>query len=156
MNQWYDCVPLRGHNSLSSKRLRGEKSFFIMVTTTSISRQMRARQSQSVNGSRGAVPHLSTEQRELLKSVLSHKTPDDCFAPDHRLTIRKIASSCETIDRPEQVLIAFKNSLDDAANNLRIPFSPERNTLLTGLVTAFIEEMYSSAPVTRDSACQGQ
>jgi hypothetical protein len=117
---------------------------------------MRTAQTHSVDGSRGLPPHLPAEQQELLLTALSQKVADDCFAPDPRSTIRQIASSWGVTERPEQVLIAFKNSLDDVANNLRIPFSPERNTLLTGLVTAFIEEMYASAPVARDSACRGK
>jgi hypothetical protein len=117
---------------------------------------MRTTPQHSVDASRGIPPHLSSEQHQLLLAALSEKVADDCFAPDPRSTLRKIASSCEPTERPEQVLIAFKNSLDDVANNLRIPFSPERNTLLTGLVTAFIEEMYSSAPLARDSACRGK
>src|SRR5688500_6324329 len=117
---------------------------------------MRTAQTHSVETSRGISPHLSPEQHELLTAALSQKIADDCFAADSRSTIRRIVSSCPPTERPEQVLIAFKNSLDDAANNLRIPFSPERNTLLTGLVTAFIEEMYASAPVVRDSACRGK
>ena len=117
---------------------------------------MRTAQTNSIDGSRGIPPHLSAEQHELLRSALSQRVADDCFAPDPRSTLRQIASSCAPTDRPEQVLVAFKNSLYDAATNLRIPFSPERNTLLTGLVSAFIEEIYASAPVTRDSACRGK
>ena len=113
-------------------------------------------QHQSADASRTALPHLSTEQDQLLSAVLSQRIPDDCSAPDSRSALRKIVSSCPPTERPEQVLIAFKNSLDDVANDLRIPYSPERNTLLTGLVTAFIEEMYGSAPVVRDSACRGK
>jgi hypothetical protein len=117
---------------------------------------MPTSQNHSIDGSRGIPPHLSADQQELLLAALSQKVADDCFASDPRPTIRQIASTCEPTERPEQVLIAFKNSLDDVANNLRIPFSPERNTLLTGLVTAFIEEMYSSASAVRDSACRGK
>jgi hypothetical protein len=117
---------------------------------------MRTAQTYSEDASRGTSPHLSREQHELLLAALSQKIADDCFAADSRSTIRRIVSSCPPLERPEQVLIAFKNSLDDVANNLRIPFSAERNTLLTGLVTAFIEEMYASAPAIRDSACRGK
>jgi hypothetical protein len=117
---------------------------------------MRTAQSQSVDPSRGIPPHLSEEQHQLLLGALSQKVADDCFAPDPRSTIRQIATACGPSDRPEQILIAFKNSLDDVANNLRIPFSPERNSLLNGLVSAFIEELYSSAPGARDSACRGK
>jgi hypothetical protein len=88
--------------------------------------------------------------------VLSQRIPDDCATPDPRPAIRRIVSGCAETERPEEALIAFKNSLDEVANSLRIPFSPERSTLLTGLVTAFIEEMYASAPVARDSACRGK
>jgi len=117
---------------------------------------MRAAQSYAVDGSTSIPPHLSAEHHELLLAALSQRVADDCFVSDSRSTLRQIASSCGRAERPEQVLVAFKNSLDDVANGLRIPFSPERNTLLTGLVTAFIEEMYSSAPPIPDSTCRGK
>lgn len=113
-------------------------------------------QQHSADASRTDLAHLSTKHYELLSAVLSQRTPDDCSIPDSRPVIRKIVSSCAPAERPEQALVAFKKSLDDVANDLRIPLSAERNTLVTGLVTAFIEEMYSSALVVRDSACRGK
>jgi hypothetical protein len=117
---------------------------------------MRIAQTHSVDGSSPLAPHLSAQQHELLLAAFSQRAADDCFVPDTRSTIRQIVSSCEPTERPEQILLAFKNSLDHVANNLRIPFSPERSTLLTGLVSEFIEEMYASASVVRDSVCRGK
>lgn len=101
-------------------------------------------------------PHLTPEQDELLKCALGLKVPDDRANADPRPVIREIVSSCELADRPEQVLVAFKNSLDEVANSARIPFGPERSVRLSSLVSAFIEEMYASGPVIRDGACRGK
>jgi|SRR5688500_8253693 len=107
---------------------------------------------QKINGR----PHLTPEQHELLKSALGLKVPDDRSHADFRPVIREIVNGCESIEPPEQVLVAFKNSLDEVANVARIPLGPERNTRLSSLVSAFIEEMYARGPVLRDGACRGK
>lgn len=116
---------------------------------------MRTTQAQSSGQTNNGRPHLSPEQHDLLKTALGVKVPDDCL-PDPRPVIRKIVDTCGFAEKPEQILVAFKNSLDDVANAARIPFGPERNSRLTGLVSAFIEEMYSRGPVIRDGACRGK
>jgi hypothetical protein len=70
--------------------------------------------------------------------------------------MREIVNACEPAERPEQILVAFKNSLDEVANVARIPLGPERNSRLSTLVSAFIEEMYARGPVIRDGACRGK
>ena len=115
---------------------------------------MPTTQPQSAGTAKGR-PHLSPQQRDLLKSALAERIPDDCL-PDPRPVIREIVDACAPTGRPEQILVAFKNSLDEAATAARIPLGPERNDRLTGLVSAFIEEMYSRGPVSRDSACRGK
>jgi len=101
-------------------------------------------------------PHLTPEQHELLKSALGLKVPDDRSSADFRPVIREIVDGCESIEAPEQVLVAFKNSLDEVANGARIPLGPERNNRLSSLVSAFIQEMYERGPVNRDGACRGK
>jgi len=63
-----------------------------------------------------------------------------------RQVIREI---CASIDfhsqKPEQLLIAFKSSLNEAANDANIRPSPERNDLLAQFVSVFIEELYRVA-----------
>jgi hypothetical protein len=101
-------------------------------------------------------PHLTPEQHELLKGALGLKVPDDRSNADFRPVLREIINGCESIEPPEQVLVAFKNSLDEVANGARIPLGPERNVRLSSLVSAFIEEMYARQPVIRDGACRGK
>lgn len=116
---------------------------------------MSPTQVESPSSANKGRPHLSPQQHELLKTALAVSVPDDCL-PDPRTAIREIVEACAPAESPEQVLVAFKNSLDEAANAARIPLGPERNDRLTGLVSAFIEEMYSHGPVSRDSACRGK
>lgn len=102
------------------------------------------------------LPHLSPHQHELLKSALGLKAPDDRSTADVRPAIREIVSTCAPAQRPEQVLVAFKNSLDEIARTARIPFGPERSVQLSSMVTVFIEEMYARGPAIRDGACRGK
>jgi hypothetical protein len=43
---------------------------------------------------------------------------------------------------PEDLLVAFKLALVDAANDVGITPGPDRNDFLSRLVTAYIEEFY--------------
>jgi hypothetical protein len=117
---------------------------------------MRTVQNHTPTPASNGRPHLTPEQHELLKSALGLRVPDDCSNADLRPVIREIVNTCEHVDRPEQTLVAFKNSLDEVANSSRIPFGPERTTRLSFLVSAFIEEMYARGPVIRDGACRGK
>lgn len=118
--------------------------------------KMRTAHDQPSVATSNGRPYLSPQQHELLKSALGLKTPDDRSTADFRPAIREMVSTCATVERPEQILVAFKNSLDDLANHARIPFGPERNVQLSSLVSAFIEEMYQRGPGIRDGACRGK
>ena len=48
----------------------------------------------------------------------------------------------ESAQRPEQLLIAFKAALTEAANEAKIAYGPPRTALLSRLVSVFIEELY--------------
>ena len=117
---------------------------------------MRTVQDYSSAATTSARPHLSPKQQELLKAALGLRIPDDRSNADLRPVIREIVNSCEHVERPEQILVAFKNSLDEVANSSRIPFSPELTTRLSFLVSTFIEEMYARGPGIRDGACRGK
>lgn len=43
---------------------------------------------------------------------------------------------------PEKLLVAFKASLIEAANDARLPYGAERSELLSRMVSVFIEELY--------------
>jgi len=71
-----------------------------------------------------------------------------------RAIIRQICSSPEKLTfAPEDFVIAFKLALTDAANDVGIRPGPERNDLLTRMVSVCIEEFFrqhspGSAPTT--------
>jgi len=69
---------------------------------------------------------VSAEQRSVLRQI--------CSAPERKHF------------EPEDFLIAFKLALVDAANDVGIRPSPERNDFLSRLVSVYIEEFYWSPP----------
>ena len=99
-----------------------------------------------------AVRQLLTDNlRKLVKSDASHSRPNGhTLTSAQRQAIREI---CSWIDfhsqKPEQLLIAFKASLNEAANDANIRHSPERNDLLAQFVSVFIEELYRVAAERR-------
>jgi hypothetical protein len=60
-----------------------------------------------------------------------------------RQAIRELCKSITgSTQRPEQLLIGFKEALSEAANDARIRPGPERTETLSRIVTVFIEELY--------------
>ena len=71
--------------------------------------------------------------------------------PEQRLALRQICSAPERMSfAPEDFLIAFKLALVDAANEVGIKPGPQRNDLLSRLVTVCIEEFYRG-PLSGDA-----
>jgi hypothetical protein len=88
-------------------------------------------------------PMLTSHQRELLKSALTSGPKSKFVTPGQRLAIRKICDTAGDLSkRPEQFLIAFKASLQDAANDAALRNGTERNALIDRFVSVFIEELY--------------
>src|SRR5437773_3124874 len=93
------------------------------------------------------VRQLSTDDlRKLVESAASSSRPKGrTLTSAQRQAIREICTATDyQSQRPEQLLIAFKASLNEAANNANIPPSPERNDLLALFVSVFIEELYGA------------
>ena len=91
-------------------------------------------------------PHL-----ELLRVVMRDGVSERSVTPEQRSALRHICSAPERMTfEPEDFLIAFKLALVDAANELGIKPGPERNDLLSRLVTVYIEEFFRS-PVSGDA-----
>jgi len=66
-----------------------------------------------------------------------------------RLALREICANPDLqTEKPEQLLISFKLSLTEAANDVSISPGPERTALLDQVLTIFIEELYVSPRVT--------
>jgi hypothetical protein len=91
----------------------------------------------------GSSPLLTDSQRKLFKSALgSGEVPKTITSPQ-RQAIRDICKGmCDQASRPEQLLVAFKGLLSQAANEAKIPLGVERNTLVDLLVSVFIQELY--------------
>ena len=85
---------------------------------------------------------LTSAQRELLRHALqSSKNGDGEFGRRH--AIREFCSvGRKTNQRPEQLVISFKESLVAAADEASLPYGPQRRELLARMVSIFIEELY--------------
>ena len=87
---------------------------------------------------------LPPSHQQLLRSVMG-VAPDGKVSAEQRAAIRRICSAPERHHyEPEDLLIAFKLALVDAANEVGIPPGSDRNDLLARLVTAYIEEFYGA------------
>jgi hypothetical protein len=112
-------------------------------------------QSIEMSDSHAARQVLTTNLlRKLLKSAASNgKSSSLTLTSAHRQAIREICTSTDYQSQtPERLLIAFKASLNEAANDANIRPSPERSELLDHVVSVFIEELYRVAADGRVSA----
>jgi hypothetical protein len=90
---------------------------------------------------------LPVSHQELLRKVLRGASDNVVVSSEQRAAIRQICSAPERHRfEPEDFLIAFKLAIVDAANDVGIPPSPDRNEFLARLVTVYIEEFYRSPP----------
>jgi hypothetical protein len=88
---------------------------------------------------------LTAAHREQLKYALIDVRPGMSVTPRQRAVLIEICSGPEQFDHtPEQLLVAFKDGLNDAADHAEIPHGSDRDDLLARLVTAFIEELFRS------------
>jgi hypothetical protein len=87
--------------------------------------------------------------REALKSALYDTREQPAVTPELVLAIRQLSFDARTRGQgPERSLVEFKLSLTEAANEIKFPLGPDRNKLLAGLVSTFIEELYRPATTT--------
>jgi len=94
---------------------------------------------------------LTSAQRDLLRHALQSgwKKADGDFA--RRQAIRELCSvGRDSKQRPEQMVIAFKESLVEAADEARLPYGPERREVLARMVSVFIEELYGFRIIKSD------
>jgi hypothetical protein len=84
---------------------------------------------------------LTDRHKALIRSTLSHRTEDSAISPEQRLAIREICVERMPITKPDAFLRAFVDALVDAANAEGMPYGAERDTLLSQLVSAFVDEL---------------
>jgi hypothetical protein len=86
---------------------------------------------------------LPSTQVQALVRLLRSSGARRGVSAEQRTVIREICLAAERGHyAPEDFLIAFKLALVEAATAANIPPGPERNDLLAGLVTIYIEEFY--------------
>jgi hypothetical protein len=86
---------------------------------------------------------LTSNQQQLLKESLVPVSENAEGEFARRQAIREFCVASRALaQRPEQLLIVFKESLIEAANEANIPPGPERSALLGRVVSVFIEELY--------------
>ncbi|MEA2761858.1 MAG: hypothetical protein QOD47_1142 [Gemmatimonadaceae bacterium] len=86
---------------------------------------------------------LPQHHEELLRSALRLNGTGRAVTLEQRAVIHQICSSPEKLTfAPEDFVIAFKLALTNAANEVGIRPGPERNDLLSRLVSICIEEFF--------------
>ena len=93
---------------------------------------------------------LPQHQEELLRSALRLSGTGGRVTSEQRAIIHQICSAPEKLKfAPEDFVIAFKLALTNAANDVGIRPGPDRNDLLTNMVSVCIEEFFR-LPATGD------
>jgi len=86
---------------------------------------------------------LTDSQRSLLRDALRSGENSKQLTSSQRQAIREIRVALGNhTTKPEQLLVAFKGSLNEIANDARLPLGGERSAVMDRFVTAFIEELY--------------
>jgi hypothetical protein len=116
-----------------------------MASESAISPERYVTMTTHSNGS-NAQPsrwRLPPHQEELLRAALKLGGTGRSVSSEQRAIIHQICSSPEKVTfAPEDFVIAFKLALTDAANDVGIRPGPERNDLLTRMVSVCIEEFF--------------
>jgi hypothetical protein len=86
---------------------------------------------------------LTSDQRFLLKNALNSGPKSKFVTREQRLAIREICNTAGDLShKPEQFLIAFTASLQEAANDAALRDGSERSALIDRFASVFIEELY--------------
>jgi hypothetical protein len=99
---------------------------------------------------------MTNNLRRLLVNAASKPDPKGVSSA-LRPALREICESADfRTEHPERLLIAFKLSLTEAANDANISPGPERTRLLDQVVTLYIEELYRASEDTVDGSRDGR
>ena len=86
---------------------------------------------------------LPQHHEELLRTALRLHETGRAVTSEQRAIVHQICSAPEKLTfAPEDFVIAFKLALTDAANDVGIRPGPDRNDLLTRMVSVCIEEFF--------------
>jgi hypothetical protein len=96
---------------------------------------------------------LTDSQRSLLRDALRSGENSDQLTSSQRQVIREIRVALgNRTTKPEKLLVAFKGSLTEIANDARLPIGGERSAVFDRFVSAFIEELYKPQRTTMTNA----
>ena len=87
---------------------------------------------------------LTDAQQQLIRTALSGSTAHTDLTDEQWRAINELCADRGGGREPEKFLIAFKEAITDAANDQRIPSGPDRNFILSRLITVFIHRLYAS------------
>jgi hypothetical protein len=94
---------------------------------------------------------LTDSQRSLLRDALRSGDSKQ-LTSSQRQAIREIRVALgKRATKPERLLVAFKGSLNEIANDARLPLGGQRSAVFDRLVSAFIEELYKPQRTTSTS-----
>jgi len=95
---------------------------------------------------------LTNSQRRLLRDALRSGENSEQLTSSQHQAIREIRVALGNgATKPEELLVAFKGSLTEIANDARLPLGGERSSVFDRFVSAFIEELYKPQRTTRTS-----
>jgi hypothetical protein len=107
---------------------------------------MAVRMQPTDNDARRARWHLPASHVESLVTALKTGWATNRVTVEQRAVIREICNAPErALYAPEDFLIAFKLGLVEAANTAHLAPGPQRNDLLTALVSVYIDEFFSAS-----------
>jgi hypothetical protein len=96
---------------------------------------------------------LTDSQRKLLSTALRDGENSKALTPSQRQAISEIRVALgNRTTKPEQLLVAFKASLNEVANDAKLPLGGDRTAVIDRFVSAFIEELYQPHGTTRTVA----
>lgn len=85
----------------------------------------------------------SSEEQELLASAVRSGLANGDGAESTRRAIRELCLRAAQQDTRDQLLITFRTSLNEAADQAAVPAGPKREALLARLAAIFVQEFYS-------------
>lgn len=130
---------------LVDSTLARDKPAFIMAMESTISpeRYVTMTTHSDASNEQPARWRLPQHHEALLRTALRSSGDGLPVTSEQRAIIRQICSAPEKLTfAPEDFVIAFKLALTDAANEVGIRPGPERNDLLTRMVSVCIEEFF--------------
>jgi hypothetical protein len=81
-------------------------------------------------------------QQQLIGIVVREKSAGGLVSRQQRAAIRELCAEVRPGRGPEKILVAFKTALDVAADQAKIPIGPDRNLMLSRIISVFIDELF--------------